>query len=50
VRTNPFHDQYAWGRAEIVEYKTERVERLQCALYDPAGYEQGRRYPMIVYL
>jgi dipeptidyl aminopeptidase/acylaminoacyl peptidase len=50
VTTNPFHNEYAWGRAEIVEYKTDRGERLQGALYYPAGYEPGKRYPTIVYL
>jgi dipeptidyl aminopeptidase/acylaminoacyl peptidase len=50
VKTNPFRDQYAWGRSEIVEYKTDRGERLQGALYYPAGYEPGKRYPTIVYI
>jgi dipeptidyl aminopeptidase/acylaminoacyl peptidase len=50
VRTNPFRDQYAWGHSEIVEYKSDRGERLQGALYYPAGYEPGKRYPMIVYI
>src|SRR5262249_28507941 len=50
VKTNPFRDQYEWGQSEIVEYKTERGERLQGALYYPAGYEAGKRYPTIVYI
>ena len=41
---------YAWGRAELVEYKNERGERLQGALYYPAGYEPGKKYPMVVYI
>jgi dipeptidyl aminopeptidase/acylaminoacyl peptidase len=48
--TNPFHDKYAWGRAELVEYKTARGERLQGSLHYPAGYEPGKRYPMVVYM
>jgi dipeptidyl aminopeptidase/acylaminoacyl peptidase len=48
--TNPFLSKYAWGRAEIVEYKSDRGERLQGALFYPAGYEPGKRYPMVVYL
>jgi dipeptidyl aminopeptidase/acylaminoacyl peptidase len=48
--TNPFQAKYTWGRAELVEYKSDRGERLQGALYYPAGYEAGRKYPMIVYL
>ncbi|MDP9323359.1 MAG: prolyl oligopeptidase family serine peptidase, partial [Acidobacteriota bacterium] len=48
--TNPFQAKFAWGRAELVEYKSERGERLQGALYYPAGYSPGKKYPMIVYL
>ena len=48
--TNPFQAKYAWGRAELVEYKSDRGERLQGALYYPAGYEPGKKYPLIVYL
>jgi dipeptidyl aminopeptidase/acylaminoacyl peptidase len=50
TKTNPFQSDYAWGRSELVEYKTERGDRLQGALIYPAGYEAGRKYPMVVYL
>ncbi|MEP7271578.1 MAG: prolyl oligopeptidase family serine peptidase [Acidobacteriota bacterium] len=50
TKTNPFQSNYAWGHAELVEYKTERGERLQGALFYPAGYEPGVKYPMVVYL
>ena len=49
TRTNPFQDEYAWGRAELVEYENEWGRRLQGALFYPADYEPGRTYPMIVY-
>jgi dipeptidyl aminopeptidase/acylaminoacyl peptidase len=48
--TNPFQDKYTWGRAELVEYKNARGERLQGVLQYPAGYESGKRYPMVVYM
>jgi dipeptidyl aminopeptidase/acylaminoacyl peptidase len=48
--TNPFQSKYAWGRSELVEYKSERGARLQGVLRYPAGYERGRQYPMIVYV
>jgi dipeptidyl aminopeptidase/acylaminoacyl peptidase len=48
--TNAFQSKYAWGRSELVEYKTDKGRRLQGALYYPAGYEAGKSYPMIVYL
>ena len=48
--TNPFQSNYAWGKSEIVDYKTDKGVRLQGALYYPAGYEPGKNYPMIVYM
>lgn len=48
--TNPFQANFAWGRSEIVEFTSERGERLQGALVYPAGYEPGKKYPMVVYL
>lgn len=50
TKTNPFQSNYAWSRSELVEYKTERGERLQGALFYPADYEPGKKYPMVVYL
>ncbi len=50
TKTNPFQTNYAWGRSELVEYKTERGEQLQGALFYPANYEAGKKYPMVVYL
>jgi dipeptidyl aminopeptidase/acylaminoacyl peptidase len=50
TKTNPFQDRYAWGHSELIEYKNDQGERLQGALYYPAGYEAGKRYPMIVYM
>ncbi|MDT8368863.1 MAG: prolyl oligopeptidase family serine peptidase [Longimicrobiales bacterium] len=50
TRTNPFQDDYAWGTSELVEYVNAWGDTLQGALYYPAGYEPGRRYPMITYI
>ena len=50
VKTNPFAGDYAWGKAELVDYKNERGERLQGALFYPANYEPGKKYPMVVYM
>lgn len=48
--TNPFQSKYAWGRAELVEFKSEKGQRLQGVLRYPANYERGKKYPMIVYV
>ena len=47
--TNAFQADYAWGRSELLDYKTPSGRRLQASLHYPAGYEPGRKYPMIVY-
>lgn len=47
--TNPFQSDFAWGRSELIEYVTDRGRRLQGSLIYPAGYEPGKKYPMIVY-
>ena len=48
--TNAFQSKYAWGRAELVEFKSEKGQRLQGVLRYPAGYQPGKKYPMIVYV
>jgi dipeptidyl aminopeptidase/acylaminoacyl peptidase len=50
AKSNPFASDYAWGRSELIEYKNERGERLQAILTYPAGYEAGKKYPMVVYM
>jgi dipeptidyl aminopeptidase/acylaminoacyl peptidase len=48
--TNAFQSSFAWGRTELIDYKSERGAHLQGALRYPAAYERGRKYPMIVYV
>jgi len=50
TETNPFAAQYAWGHGELIEYKNPRGERLQGALFYPANYEKGKKYPLIVHI
>ena len=50
ARTNTFQADYAWGRSTLVDYRNAKGERLQGALYYPAGYVPGKTYPMIVYV
>jgi dipeptidyl aminopeptidase/acylaminoacyl peptidase len=49
VRTNPFAGEYAWGRAELIDYTSEAGIPLQGTLLYPANHDPSRRYPMIVY-
>jgi dipeptidyl aminopeptidase/acylaminoacyl peptidase len=48
--TNPQQDKYYWGRSELVDYTSTNGKALQGALYYPADYEEGKKYPMIVYI
>ena len=48
--TNAFQGKFAWGRAELIEFKSEKGQRLQGVLRYPAGYERGKKYPMVVYV
>ncbi len=48
--TNAFQSKYAWGHSELIEYKSSNGTRLQGILDYPAGYEAGKKYPMIVYM
>jgi acetyl esterase/lipase len=50
TKTNAFQSNYAWGHEELVDYKNSRGERLQGALYYPAGYDPAKKYPMVVYM
>jgi len=49
TKTNPFQKDYAWGHSELITYTTDKGRKLQGALIYPAGYEPGKKYPMIVY-
>jgi dipeptidyl aminopeptidase/acylaminoacyl peptidase len=48
--TNPFMGEYAWGRATTINYRSRQGVELQGSLFYPAGYEPGKRYPMVVYM
>ena len=46
---NPEIERYGWGEAELVEWRSAAGAPLQGVLIKPAGYERGRRYPVLVY-
>lgn len=49
TNANPQQAEYAWGRRILIDYASRRGTRLQATLTLPAGYEEGKRYPMLVY-
>lgn len=46
---NPQQAEYAWGRRILVDYTDGRGNELQATLTLPAGFEEGKKYPMLVY-
>jgi len=50
TNTNPFQSNYAWSRSQLIEYKSPAGVRLQGSLYYPAGYQAGKKYPLVVYM
>src|SRR5262249_25099728 len=48
---NPQQKDYAWtGGTKLIENKGLGGKKLQGALYLPANYEPGKKYPTIVYI
>ncbi len=46
---NPILSEYAWPAGKVlVDYTNSKGQALQGTLLLPAGYEQGKRYPMLV--
>lgn len=50
TNTNPQQADYYWGRSELINFTNEDDKELQGALHYPANYEEGKQYPMIVYI
>lgn len=46
---NPFISEYAWGGKVLIDYKNSKGQRLQGTLTLPAGYQPGKKYPMLVF-
>ncbi|MFC1555566.1 prolyl oligopeptidase family serine peptidase [candidate division KSB1 bacterium] len=50
TETNQFQKDYAWGRSELIDYMNHNGRKLQGALFYPADYQPGKKYPMITYI
>jgi dienelactone hydrolase len=46
---NPQISEYAWGSKVLIEYTNSKGKKLQGTLTLPAGYQPGKKYPMLVY-
>lgn len=50
IQSNPQQQQFYWGKAERIQYKNAKGKPLQGILYYPAGYNNQKKYPMVVYI
>ncbi len=50
TKNAPDFAKYAWSKGtQLVNYVSDKGDSLQGALFLPAGYVQGKKYPTIVY-
>jgi dipeptidyl aminopeptidase/acylaminoacyl peptidase len=47
---NPQFDNYSMGAARLVSWLSDDGERLQGALLLPVDYQEGKRYPLVVFV
>ena len=47
---NPQIADYAWGKRILVDFTNSKGKKLQGTLTLPAGYQPGKKYPMLVYI
>jgi len=47
---NPQFDRYLLGAARLIEWRSADGDSLHGALLLPAGYREGKRYPLIVWV
>jgi dipeptidyl aminopeptidase/acylaminoacyl peptidase len=47
---NPELETYSFGKSRLLSYRSDDGDALQEALLLPAGYQEGVRYPLIVFV
>src|SRR5262249_34484976 len=47
---NPQLERYVFGQSRVIEWDSLDGRRLRGALLLPAGYKEGKRYPLVVHL
>jgi len=48
--TNPQQKDFYWAGSELMTYTNKNGVKLQGSLLYPANYEEGKEYPMILYI
>ncbi|MBP1661166.1 MAG: Peptidase prolyl oligopeptidase active site domain protein, partial [Candidatus Aminicenantes bacterium] len=47
---NPQQAEYAWGKAELIEYLNGDGKPLPAVLIKPDGFDPSKKYPLMVYI
>jgi len=47
-KSNPQHDDYPWGKSELITYRNSKGTLLKGILFYPFDYDPKEQYPMIV--
>ncbi|HOP61253.1 MAG TPA: prolyl oligopeptidase family serine peptidase [Candidatus Saccharicenans sp.] len=51
TEANPQQKEFLWSSGvRLIDYVSAKGKKLQAALFLPAGYEEGRKYPTLVYI
>jgi dienelactone hydrolase len=51
TEANPQQKDFLWSDGSmLLDYESAKGDKLQAALFLPAGYEKGKKYPAIVYI
>jgi len=51
TEANPQQKDFLWSAGvRIIDYKSDKGDKLQGALYLPANYQPGKAYPTVVYI
>lgn len=50
TETNPQQKNYYWGKSQLISFTNKKGKKMQGALFYPANYEPGKKYPMVVYI
>lgn len=48
--TNPALDRYEMGKSRLIEWRSVEGETLRGSLLLPVGFEEGKQYPLIVFV
>lgn len=49
-QSNKHQQEYQWGISKLITYKNSNGKQIKGALFYPAGYDDKKQYPLVVYI